>query len=404
MAAPLRLIGEGDEYGYNYNAHVQSGDAWLLGRYRRAAVEGYIGLQGGLSALWREGIYQKGLFADNSKGDSEHRSFFTYDVKLGAVYKISGAHNLSVNAAVQAAAPYFQDAFAAPRTRNTIAPHLTTEKRLSADATYSLRTPWIRARLTGFYGQLNDQTKAISFYDDINRTFGNLSLSGIDQQHYGVELGLDAPLSFALKGLSVKGALSMGEYTYSSSPLFNEYYDNSGIAFPEDAVHWQGLHVGGTPQTAASLGLGYRGSGYGFLNGLFVDLTASYYDRYYIDIAPNRRTDDAIKGIQNTSKMNDSERAAAIARIRSQERFDPAFLLGININKLWYVGRQMLGVNLSVNNLLNDQTIRSGGYEQMRMYADAQKSDASNNVYVPFASKYYYMFGTSYYLNVYYRF
>ncbi|MDR0509871.1 MAG: TonB-dependent receptor [Rikenellaceae bacterium] len=409
---PLRLINEGDTYGYNYNAHLQSGDAWTLWRYRQWAVEAYLGAQLGMTSFWREGIYNKGLFADTpgrSKGNSEKQNFFTCDLKAGLVWKLSGAHNISVGGAYQESAPYFQDAFAAPRTRNDVAPNITTEKRLSADVTYTLRMPWVKARVTGFYGRLDDQMRAISFYDDIQRAFSNLSLSGMDQQHLGVELGVDVPLPFALKGLSIKGAASIGEYVYSSNPIMNQYFDNTGDELGGGRVWWSGYHVGGTPQTAASLGLSYRGSGHGFFNGLFVDLTASYYARNYIDISPIRRTDGAREGADyliagTTDQSAIAGLQGAIDALWAQEKFGPAFLLGASVNKLWYLGSHMLGVSLSVNNILNNQNIRSGGFEQMRMYADVNKSSGDHNVYVPFASKYYYLYGASYYLNVYFRF
>lgn len=68
-----------------------------------------------------------------------------------------------------------------------------------------------------------------------------------------------------------------------------------------------------------------------------------------------------------------------------------------------------LGFSLEVKNILNDQTIRTGGYEQMRLsrrtYVNKEGAAAQPiQYYVPFDSKYFYLLGTTYYLNVYFRF
>jgi hypothetical protein len=60
-----------------------------------------------------------------------------------------------------------------------------------------------------------------------------------------------------------------------------------------------------------------------------------------------------------------------------------------------------LGVSLQVNNLLNTKNIRTGGYEQMRLREDESGTTVK---YDRFDSKYFYLMGTTYYLNVYFRF
>lgn len=55
-----------------------------------------------------------------------------------------------------------------------------------------------------------------------------------------------------------------------------------------------------------------------------------------------------------------------------------------------------------MKNILNNQDIRTGGYEQMRVHA--VKTNKEITAYEPFPAKYFYMFGTTYYLNVYFRF
>mgnify|MGYP005800117315 CR=1 FL=1 len=73
-----------------------------------------------------------------------------------------------------------------------------------------------------------------------------------------------------------------------------------------------------------------------------------------------------------------------------------------SVGKNWYIGQYMLGFSLEVKNILNNQDIRTGGYEQMRM--NRVRASNGETRYSRFDSKYFYMLGTNYYLNVYLRF
>ena len=89
--------------------------------------------------------------------------------------------------------------------------------------------------------------------------------------------------------------------------------------------------------------------------------------------------------------------------MRKQEKFDGVYTLSASIGKNWYIHRQyMLGFSLEVKNILNDQDIRTGGYEQMRL--NKVRDAKGDTKYTRFDSKYFYMLGTTYYLNVYFRF
>lgn len=52
---------------------------------------------GGLS-MWREGLWRKGLFPDNSKGKSEKLEYFVYKAKGNFDYVINANHTFELNA------------------------------------------------------------------------------------------------------------------------------------------------------------------------------------------------------------------------------------------------------------------------------------------------------------------
>jgi len=137
------------------------------------------------------------------------------------------------------------------------------------------------------------------------------------------------------------------------------------------------------PQTALSGGLNYRTSFF-----MFFGFDVNYFDRAYIPLNPDRRTAEAVSGIEPGYPSYDA--------ILSQERLPSAVTVDANIGKSWRIDyKYYININFSVNNILNNKSIVTGGYEQYRY--DSENIDK-------FANKYYYMYGTTYYLNMSFRF
>lgn len=380
-----RAAKEGDKYSYDYYAHVTKGGAWLSYQKQWGGFSMLLGGEIGATKLWREGLWQKGLFADNSKGDSEKLDFLNYKGKVNLAYRFSAAHSVEANFLYMQQAPDFKNAFVSPRTRNSVTPNLEEEKVLGVDASYNLRYGDLKARISGYYTVIEDQTKLMSYYDDVNSSFTNFAMSGIDKLHFGLEAAVQVPL---YRGLSLRGALSWGQYTYTSNPDYVQTRDNSAEVISEGKVYWEDFRVESTPQLAASIGLNFRSN-----NNWFLSADCNYYDHMYLSMSPIYRTDEVI-----SSSMTEAD----IAYMRRQERFDDAFVLNASIGKNWSIKyKYTLGFSLSVDNLLNRQDIKTGGYEQTRL---VKNTETTVDSYQPFDSKYFYLFGTTYYLNVYFRF
>ncbi len=108
---------------------------------------------------------------------------------------------------------------------------------------------------------------------------------------------------------------------------------------------------------------------------------------------PLARTDAVL-----TPSMSEQQ----ILNMRHQEKFNSAYVLNASIGKSWYINRAYtLGFSLDVKNILNTQDIKTGGYEQIRLLKNKEES---YQTYEPFDAKYFYMFGTTYYMNIYFRF
>ena len=407
-----RVVKEGDKFSYDYYAHLRQAQIWAMYGFSIGGFTMDIGGEIGYSAMWRQGLMRKGLFAEgnDSYGDSKTLDYLTYKVKGNFAYRFSGAHALALNVAMIQDAPKFQSAFVSPRTRNQVNPGLSTEKIFSAELTYNLNLPYIKARLSGYYTKMNDLSKVISFYDDTQSSFTNFAMSGIDKRYYGLELGLQVPI---WNGLSFQGAISWGDYRYTSNPNFVQIVDNSADVKLIDRVYWKNFHVEGTPQMAMNVGLNFRAP-----HNWFASIDFNYYRDLYLSMNPAYRTNNAVQAyynIVNSQKIMEEHPETVvwalqnINDIRKQENLGSAYTLNASLGKNWYIHRKYtLGFSCEVKNILNDRNIRTGGYEQMRMRRtrgwNPETTNPAVSYYTRFDSKYFYMLGITYYLNVYFRF
>ncbi len=406
-----RVAKEGDKYSYDYYAHIRQAQLWAQYGFNTGGFAMNIGAEVGYSSMWRQGLWRKGLFpnGNDSFGDSKHLNYLTYKAKAAVSYRFSGAHSLALNVAAIQDAPKFAAAFVSPRTRNQYNPGLKSEKIYSAELTYNLNLPYIKARVSGYYTQMQDQAKVISFYDDTQSSFTNFAMTGINKRYYGVEVGLQVPI---YQGLSFQAAMNWGDYRYTSNADFVQIVDNSAQVHLVDKVNWKNFYVESTPQMALNIGLDYRGP-----HNWFASVNFNYYNKLYLSMNPAYRTTNAVKSyitVLNNEAASDEAKIWAytnINNIRRQENLGDAYTLSASIGKNWYIHRKYtLGFSMEVKNILNDRTIRTGGYEQMRMRrtrgwnGNEGGSNPAEPYYSRFDSKYFYMLGTTYYLNVYFRF
>lgn len=422
-----QTLKQGDKYGYDYYANVRRAEAWASGKFSKFGLDVALAGRIGYTKYWREGLLRKGLFpgldangqpmtyegkvittydpitgdAITSLGKSAVKDFLTGAAKLNVSYVIPGGHRVYANAAFIADAPNFNQAFISPRTRNSIVPNLKTNKTLTADLNYAYSNSGYDVRVTGYYTAIKDQSKVMSFYDDAQNSFTNFAMSGIDQRHIGLELGFKVPLP--VPNLALQGVVSYGQFVYTSNPKMYQTYDNSA-AIVEDTYgvtipYWKSHptadgktvkhYVSGTPQLATSLGLSWN------KNYWFVDADVDYFDFAYLDMNPLYRTDMATSGPDKTVTPTEIEYMAA------QEKFKGAVLVNASVGKSWYIKRNyQLGFSLQVKNILNTTNLRTGGYEQTRLVDNT----VSKERYYRFDSKYFYMSGINYMLNIYFRF
>ena len=377
---PNRIVKEGDVFGYHYTANINKYLLWSQMVFEKSKVEYYLGANVSYNQFWRTGHMRTGLFPESSYGDSKKNTFVNYGVKAGATYKFSGRHYVSANVLYETRSPHFRDSYLSARTRDEVVANLIQEKVFSADLNYVIKYPGFNARISAYYSEFNDKTWNRSFYEEQLREFVSFTMTGLDQRNMGIEIGAQKEL---ITGLKLNVVAAIGEYIYNSRPQSVTTIDNVRQPLREQTVYLKNYHVGGMPETALSAGLDYRTSFF-----MYFGFDINYFDNNYLPLNPDRRTADAVAGIAPSHPDYEA--------ILMQERLPSAFTLDANIGKSWRIDyKYYININLSVNNILNNQSVVTGGYEQYRFSgADIDK----------FANKYYYMYGTTYYLNVSFRF
>jgi hypothetical protein len=384
----------GDKYGYNYKMSFAKTQTWAQAAFTFNKVDFFVAGNFANTNYQRDGISKVGLYADNSFGKSVKQIFNTFGVKGGATYKINGRNYLYANAATGNSAPLYDNVFVSPRTRNETTAKVTTEKMQSFEAGYLLRTPTIKARVTVFATDITDASDIKRFFDPINFSLANMSITGINKRYNGLEIGAEFKASSTI---SITTATSLTQAFYTSRPLLNAYIDNdttvasgTGLGGGE-LMYAKNLRLPNGPQTAFNLGAMYRSPKFWMLG-----VTFNYLAENYIDFAPN-------KHVSSYLDLLNALNPEAYAKFTTQQKLNPFYTVDVNFNKSWRAtkfikqapSRSLFFVNIGINNILNNKNIQLLGFEQLR---------SDNTKPTLFDAKYSYALGIQYFVNLAYSF
>ena len=408
---PNRHVVEGDIFGYNYDIHVNKANAWAQGKYRGTSFDVYLAANVEYNSFYRVGHMKNGRasdslylaqtfngnakkweYVDGSYGSSPVQNFLTYGVKIGANYRITGRHIIAINIANGTNAPLANDAYFSPRVKANLIPDLRPENYLAVDLNYYFRTRYVNGRLTLYNTNFWNSTELSSFYNDEFNTYVNFAMYDFNKRHTGAELGLEVKVSSAV---TLVGVAAFGQNVYTSDPTATISMENGLYGDVVDKIYVKGFHLDGTPEVAATVGVKYFHPKYWFL-----ELNVNYFTNSYLDFNPLRRTEGAIAGLNPENEAD----AKLIADIRDQERLKGGFTVDASIGKSFRFNyKYFLNINLSANNILNNTNLRTGGYEQSRF--SSTNSSTSRETYLKrFPNKYFYAYGTTFFLNVSFRF
>jgi len=386
---PNRIVKQGDRLGYNYDIDIKRFSAWGQANVKLKGADFFIGFEKSNTTFWRVGNVKSGLFLDNSYGKSAEHAFYNYAAKAGMSIRIAKMNYLFMNARMETRAPFFDNAYLAPRTRDFIQDGLKNEEISSGEIGYALIAPTVKFRATAYYTTFKNQANVLTFYNDQLRTFVNYALNNIGKEHMGVELGTEVIL---YKSLTANGAAAIGKYRYSTRQSATITSDNSSAVLATDQLVYSKNYYVATPQQAYNVGLNYRSPKYWYVN-----LNYNFFDDMWLDFNPLRRTSEAVNGIDPTSKL--------WSDIVDQTKLKPQHTLDLFAGYSWLMNtkfkslgkRTFLVFNVGVNNLLNNTNIVSGGYEQLRFDFAEKNVDK-------FPAKKFYAYGTNFSTSITLRF
>ena len=407
LLSPNSIVSEGDKFKYHYKMNAEELSLFTMMNFTFDKFEFYLAGDLTNTTYQRDGIFENEANAGNSAGKGDEINFNGYGVKAGITYKFSGKHILDFNSAYLQKAPSIRNTFTNSRVNHNVVGSdvsglindspISEEKIMSFDANYIFRTPIFTGRLTGFYSEVKDANEISFYYADGLVGFEDDSefiqeiLQGIDKKYLGVEFGVEAQIIPTVK---LKGAASIGQYTYANNPFLYLGADNNTVAVGSSNL--ENYKIAGGPQKAYSVGFEYRDPDY-----WFIGVTSNFFTNTYLDVSPLTRTQNFYLA-QDGLPFNDYD--INIARdLLKQERFDDYMVVNMIGGKSWKIDDYYVGFFASINNIL-DKKYRTGGFEQGRNANYQQLLQDTNKPKRVFGPKYWYGRGTNYFLNLYFRF
>ena len=407
LLTPNSVVSHGDKFKYHYEMNAEELSLFSMINFTFNKLEFYLAGDITNTTYQRDGIFENEANAGNSSGLGEEIKFDGYGFKAGITYKFSGKHILDFNSAYLQKAPSIRNTFTNSRVNHNVVGSdvnglinnspITEEKIMSFDANYIFRTPIFTGRLTGFYSEVKDANEISFYYADGLVGFADDSefiqeiLQGIDKKYLGVEFGVEAQIIPTVK---LKGAASIGQYTYDNNPYLYLGADNNTVAVgPSNLENYK---IAGGPQKAYSVGFEYRDPDY-----WFIGVTSNFFTNTYLDVSPLTRTQNFYLA-QDGLPFNDYNINTARDLLK-QEKFDDYMVVNMIGGKSWKIDDYYVGFFASINNIL-DQKYRTGGFEQGRNANYQQLLQDNNKPKRVFGPKYWYGRGTNYFLNLYFRF
>ena len=407
LLSPNSIVSDGDKFKYHYKMNAEELSLFSMINFSYNKLEFYLAGDLTNTTYQRDGIFENEANAGNSSGKGDEIKFDGYGIKAGITYKFSGKHILDFNSAYLQKAPSIRNTFTNSRVNHNVVGSdvnglinnspIAEEKVMSFDANYIFRTPIFTGRLTGFYSEVKDANEISFYYADGLVGFEDDSefiqeiLQGIDKKYLGVEFGVEAQIIPTVK---LKGAASIGQYTYDNNPYLYLGADNNTVAVgPSNLENYK---IAGGPQRAYSFGFEYRDPDY-----WFIGVTSNFFTNTYVDVSPLTRTQNFYLA-QDGLPFNDYDIDIARDLLR-QEKFDDYMVVNMIGGKSWKIDDYFVGFFASINNIL-DQKYRTGGFEQGRNANYQQLLQDTNKPKRVFGPKYWYGRGTNYFLNLYFRF
>lgn len=329
LLEPNRIARKGDKIRYDYDGHVRWGSAFAQLEKTIDKFDIFVSTNVSRIQMWRTGNMWSGDpdFQYNSLGNSDKRIFNNFNAKAGLNYRITGRHNVFVNAGTFTRAPFLRNAFVDARYSNDYLEGLKNESIYSLEAGYSYRTGKLRVNVNGYYTQWKDRVLSNEAFVD-EQSGVRQALNGIAALHKGIEV--DGRYEI-IPGIELTAMASVGDWRWTNNvDLVSR--DDQGTEIVTQTVNVKDLQVGNSAQTTGFIGVHYKRS-----RDTYFGFRYNYFDRLYESFDPAERTGTNVKPVREL----------------------PAYgILDIYAGYYFNVGEFRARAGANVHNLLNDTFIR----------------------------------------------
>ncbi len=360
---PNRLIREGDKFGYDYNIYVNKANLFAQYLYDNDHIHFYAGANIDGTTIQREGnmrngratwFDENGVMHDISKGKSDIARFLAGGAKASLLWNINGNNKIMIGGGYSHRAPLAYNSFIAPRIREDFVEGLETEKVLNGEISYAAKYGPFSTKISGFYTRIQDAVQQSAFYNDSEGKFTYLTMTGVEKTYFGGEFSLVYNVTSALS-FNFLASITEAQYTKNAhGTLMTE--DQQALDNSQSTVYMDGARIGGSPLTALSLGVDYN------TNGWYLSANLNYYDRIYVSPSLYARLESIV-----TSEGGIDINGNTVTNLPSQYQGKGGFMLDASIGKSINLrGGKKLNINLSLSNILNNEKMVTGGYEQNR--------------------------------------
>ena len=385
------MVGVGDRFNYDYNLMVQNARLWASWTKDKGISHNFITAKIGGSQMWRDGKMNNGICANYidangqevklSYGKSKKARFLDGGFKMGTNLNLGGGNALTFGFGYETRAPQANVAFVSPEMNNNFVNDLVNEKVITSELGYAITNRWLQLNLTAYFTHSYDGTEWQQFYNDNENSFTYNSLSGVEKNYYGAELGAKFKITNEFS-LNLIGTIAEAKYTKNTNVTY--MLSNSGRPVNDVCLN-KNMRESGTPLAAITLGARYS------IKGWWINLNGNYYDRIYLSYSPNLR-------YQNLNQ---------ISKGADQAKSDGGFMLDGSIGKgIRIRGGRYMSINLMVNNITNNRKLCTGGYEQSRAtnYTTTEGQEVNRTYNFQKNPKKFYAQGINGMLNINFRF
>ncbi len=383
-------VKEGDRFRYDYNLITQFARVWAGMVKDKGISHSFITAKMSGTHMWRDGKMDNGMCAGYSYGKSDKARFLDGGFKMGTNLNLGHGNALVLGVGYEARAPQASVAFESPEMNNNYVSDLHNEKVFSAELGYALNIKWLQLNINGYFTHSYDGTEWQNFYfDDVN-SFTYVSMTGVEKDYYGAELGAKFKVTSNFD-INVLGFYGDAKYVSNTNVV---YMLSTSAERNSDVCLNKGMRESGTPLAAASIGLNYR------IKGWYLNVTGNYYDRIYLSYSPCMRYQTTLATAGNVNNDGSYD-------VPDQAKGDGGFMLDASIGHSFRIAHRPLNVNLTLTNITNNRDITTGGYEQSRSdYSTNSTTGTTTSRTYSFSNnpKKYYAQGFNFMLNINYRF